>query len=153
MRLDHLFPAQRLAQMGEYMKRFAASFGVEDFQQRDRIPNTRRALALAEVARDEHRLDAFRTRAMDAHWRDGMDLENDNDLRVIARDARLSSQAVELSKSNPSYLARVDAIREEANSAGVQGIPTFVIGKMGMSGCQPYDVFASFAERAAAKRR
>jgi hypothetical protein len=24
---------------------------------------------------------------MHAHWRDGMDLENDDDLRIIARDA------------------------------------------------------------------
>ena len=152
-RLDEFFPPQRLAQMGEYMKKFAASFGVPDFRPRDRIPNTRRALALAEVAREEGRLDPYRRRAMDAHWKDGMDLENDDDLKTIARDAGLSGDAVERSASDPRFLARVDAIREEAGQLGVQGIPTFVIGNLGLSGCQPYEVLAEFASRAGARRR
>lgn len=153
MRLDDYFPAARVAQMAESMKQFAKQFGVDDFRQRDRIPNTRRALALAEVARDEERLDEYRSRAMEAHWRDSMNLENDDDLRTIARDAGLPADAVERSKRDPRYLARVDAIREEAGRIGVQGIPTFVIGRIGLSGCQPYDAFVSFATEAGAKRR
>jgi predicted DsbA family dithiol-disulfide isomerase len=153
MRLDELFPPERLAGMAGYMKDFAARFGVTDFRQRDRIPNTRRALALAEVARDEDRLEPFRNRAMDAHWRDGMDLENDDDLAAMARDAGLTADAVTRSVSDPKYLERVDAMRREADSIGVRGIPTFVIGRYGLSGCQPYEVFVQFAEQAGAARR
>lgn len=139
--------------MAEYMTQFAAQFGVDDFRPRERIPNTRRALALAEVAREEGKLEAFRTRAMDAHWRDGLDLENDDDLRAIARDSGLSDDAVERSKSDPTYLDRVDALRQEANAIGVEGIPTFVAGRYGVAGCQPYDVLAKLVERAGATRR
>jgi predicted DsbA family dithiol-disulfide isomerase len=139
--------------MAESMKNFAAQFGVENFQPRDRIPNTRRALALAEVARDEGKLDVYRTRAMEAHWRDGLDLESDDDLEAIAREAGLSDDAVERSRSDPRFLERIDAIRAEANAIGVEGIPTFVIGNIGLSGCQPYGVFESFAERAGAKKK
>lgn len=153
MRLDQYFPPERLKGMKEYMKEFAARFGVHDFAQRDRIPNTRRALALGEVAREEGRLEPYRQRAMHAHWRDGMDLENDDDLRTMARDAGLSDDAVERSRSDPKYLQRVDAIREEASAAGVQGIPTFVIGSHGFSGAQPYEAFADLAERAGTRRR
>lgn len=154
MRLDEYFPAERLAGMAEYMKDFAASFGVSDFRQRERIPNTRRALALAEVAREEGKLDSYRQRAMHAHWRDEMDLEDDGDLRAIATDAGLTPEAVERSKDDPTYLQRIDAIRVEANSIGVTGIPTFVIGRYGLTGAQPYEAFAAFAERAGvAKRR
>jgi predicted DsbA family dithiol-disulfide isomerase len=153
MRLDERFPPQRLAQMAEYMKSFAAQFGIDDFRQRERTPNTRRALALAEVARDEGRLDEYRNRAMEAHWRDGMDLENDDDLRKIAREAGLSDNAVERSKTDPQYMDRIDEIREEAGRIGVQGIPTFVIGRYGLSGCQPYEVFVDFATQAGAPRR
>jgi 2-hydroxychromene-2-carboxylate isomerase len=103
MRLDEHFPPERLAQMAEYMKSFAAKFGIDDFRQRDRIPNTRRALALAEVARDGGLLDEYRALAMEAHWARGMDLENDDDLRTIARDAGLSDDAVERSRSDPQY--------------------------------------------------
>ena len=153
MRLDEYFPPERLKGMAEYMTRFAAQFGIDDFKQRDRIPNTRRALALAEVAREEGKLEPYRRRAMEAHWRDGLDLENDDDLRAIARDSGLSGDAVERSKSDPRYLDRIDEIREEANRLGVQGIPTFVIRNLGLSGCQPYEVFVGFAEQAGAKRR
>jgi predicted DsbA family dithiol-disulfide isomerase len=153
MRLDERFPPERLAGMGEYMQQFAAQFGVEDFRPRERIPNTRRALALAEVARDEGKLDAFRTRAMEAHWRDGLDLENDDDLRAIAREAGLPDDAVERSKQDSAYLARVDALRDEANAIGVEGIPTFVAGRYGVAGCQPYEALAQLAERAGATRR
>jgi predicted DsbA family dithiol-disulfide isomerase len=139
--------------MAESMTRFAAQFGVTDFRTRDRIPNTRRALALAEVAREEGKLESYRKRAMEAHWRDGLDLENDHDLRTIASDAGLSGDAVERSKSDPRYLEQIDAIREEANRIGVEGIPTFVIENIGLSGCQPYEVFMSFARQAGAKRR
>jgi predicted DsbA family dithiol-disulfide isomerase len=153
MRLDEYFPPQRVAEMAVYMKSFAATFGVEDFRTRDRIPNTRRALALAEVARDEGRLHEFRNRAMEAHWRDAMNLEDDDDLLAIARDTGLSDDAVQRSKDDPQYLERIDAIREEAGRIGVEGIPTFVIGRMGLSGCQPYDVFVDFATQAGAKKR
>lgn len=153
MRLDEYFPAERLAGMAEYMKDFAASFGVTDFRQRERIPNTRRALALAEVAREEGKLEPYRQRAMHAHWRDGMNLEDDGDLRAIASDARLSADAVERSKDDPTYLQRIDAIRVEANAIGVTGIPTFVIGRYGLTGAQPYQAFVEFAERAGAAKR
>jgi predicted DsbA family dithiol-disulfide isomerase len=147
-----MFPPERLNGMAAYMKRFAAQFGIEDFQQRERIPNTRRALALAEVARDEGKLEAFRTRAMDAHWRDGMDLENDSDLAAIARDAGLAESSVERSRA-ADILARVDDAREEAGEIGVQGIPTFIIGNLALSGCQQYAIFEQFAAEAGALRR
>ena len=153
MRLDEYFPPERLAGMAEYMKEFAARFGITDFKQRDRIPNTRRALALAEVAREEGRLEPYRQRAMHAHWRDGMNLEDDADLETIARDAGLSADAVERSKTDPRYLERIDAIRDEASAIGVQGIPTFVIGRYGFSGAQPYENFVALAERAGATKR
>jgi predicted DsbA family dithiol-disulfide isomerase len=152
MRLDEYFPPERLAGMAEYMKNFAAQYGIHDFVQRERIPNTRRALALAEVAREEGKLEPFRQRAMHAHWRDGMDLENDDDLRTIARDAGLAEDAVERAR-DPRYLERVDAIRAEANAVGVEGIPTLVLGRYGFSGAQPYEAFAALAERAGAGKR
>ena len=153
MRLDEYFAPDRLAGMQEHLQKLAAHFGIHDLKQSDRIPNTRRALALAEVARDQGKLDAFRERAMHAHWRDGMDLENDADLRTIANDARLSADAVDQSKNDPRYLARVGDTRDEANELGIRGIPTFVIGQYGMSGAQQYEAFAQLAERAGAVKR
>jgi predicted DsbA family dithiol-disulfide isomerase len=153
MRLDEYFPRERLAGMRAHLQQLAERNSIEGFRQPERIPNTRRALALAEVARDEDRLDAYRQRAMDAHWRDGLNLESDEDLRLIASDAGLSADAVARSTEDPRYLERVDAMRAEANDVGVQGIPTFVLGPYALSGAQPYEVFEELARRAGAAAR
>ena len=148
MRLDEYFPPERLRGMADYMRNFAAQFGIEDFRQPERIPNTRRALALAEIARAEGKLDGYRERAFHAHWRDGMNLEDDRDLRAIASDAGLSRF-----EPDAGDFERIDEIREEADRIGVEGIPTFVIRNHGVAGCQPFDVLAQFAAQAGAQRR
>jgi 2-hydroxychromene-2-carboxylate isomerase len=139
--------------MRERLKQFAAQFGLPDMQVRDRSPNTRRALAIAELARDEGKLPRFRDLAMDAHWRRGMDLERDEDLRAIAAEAGIDPDRAIAASTDPKYLARIDARREEAEARGVTGIPTFVIGNQGVVGCQPYEVLAAFVEESGARRK
>ena len=153
MLLADKFGAARLKGMHENLKKFAESFGITDMKLRDRSPNTRRALAIAELARDEGKLDVFRDLAMDAHWRRGMDLESDDDLRTVAKEAGLDPEKAIRASSDEKYLDRIDERRREANAVGVTGIPTFVIGNQGMVGCQPYEALEEFAEACGAKRR
>ena len=135
------------------LKSFAAEFGLPDMQVRERSPNTRRALAIAELARDEGKLPRFRDLAMDAHWRRGLDLERDEDLRAIAAEAGLDPDRAIAASTDPVYLARIDARRLEAQQRGVTGIPTFVLGNQGVVGCQPYEVLAGFLEESGAQKR
>src|SRR3569832_2026853 len=88
--LQRLFPGRDLAQMHEGTTRFAARFGVTDFQPPARLQNSRRALAVAEWARATGRLEPIRAAAFSAHWRQGKDLEADADLRAIAAAAALN---------------------------------------------------------------
>ena len=117
-----------------------------------RIPNTRRALAAAELARERGVLDEYRTSAMNAHWRDGMNIEADGDLRKVAERAGLDGAAALEAADNPEYLRRIDEVRAEANALGITGIPTFVFGDLqqralAVVGCQPYDVLAGAIRR------
>jgi predicted DsbA family dithiol-disulfide isomerase len=146
-------PRERLPQLKSGLREFAASFGVTDLELPDHMPNTRRALAIAEYAREQGKLDAFRDAAMHAHWRAGKNLEDEQDLREIALDAGLEPEAALHAIGAHQYLQRVDAMREEASSIGVTGIPTLIIGQYGVVGCQPYEVIAQAAERAGARRR
>jgi predicted DsbA family dithiol-disulfide isomerase len=140
------------------MAQFAASFGVTGMKHPPRIPNTRRALAIAELAREKGVLDAFRRSAMEAHWREEKDLELDTDLGLIAGRAGLDRGEAVSASRDPRYLARIDAVRAEANELGFTGIPTFVFGELEDSpsavvGCQPYETLARAAERAGATPR
>lgn len=146
-------PRERLPQLKSSLREFAASFGVADLELPARLPNTRRVLAIAEYAREQGKLEAFREAAMHAHWKEEKNLEDEQDLREITLRAGLEPEAAMHARDTERYLQRVDAVREEASSMGVTGIPTWVIGRYGVVGCQPYEVIAQAAERAGARRR
>ncbi len=152
MRVTDLFPAARMAEMREFMKSFAARFDVE-MNAPEHLPNTRRALAIAELAREQGRLDAFRDAAMEAHWRGGKDLEDDADLRAIATRAGIDPEAALQAADDQEYQGRVDALHAEAGSSGVTGVPTFFIGDQCVVGCQPYAVIMKAARRAGASSK
>ena len=153
MPLSALFPAARLPSLRAHMQQFAAGFGVTGMNHPDHIPNTRRVLAMAELARDRGRLDPFREAAMVGYWREGFDLESDRDLRTIAERAGLAAADALAAADDPKFLARVDGRQADARRNGVTGIPTFFIGDEAVVGCHPYDVLAAAARRAGARPR
>src|SRR5262245_24693646 len=87
--LATLFPGVDLQALHQRTKRFAAGFGVTGFEPPNMLRNTRRALAVAELARDRGRLAPFRAAAFRAHWREGKNLEDLGDLAEIAVSAGL----------------------------------------------------------------
>ncbi len=148
--MAEMFSAPRAARMREYMKTFAAQFGIHDMGSPSRLPNTRRVLAMAELARDVGRLDAFRHHAMNAHWTEGKDLESPSHLLGIAAAAGLDPEKALQAGTDPAYLERVAAERRKGHARGVTGIPTFFFGALPVVGCQPYEVLAATARRAGA---
>lgn len=139
--------------MAAHLVAFAATFGVQGFAPRERIPNTRKALAIAEFARDRGRLHPLRHAVMEAYWRAGRDIEDDAVLSDCAREAGLDPAAALAAVGDPIYRGRVDAMGAEAQRVGVTGIPTFVMGSHGVVGCQPYEVIAALAESEGATRK
>ncbi len=139
--------------MLNYMQVFAKSFGVTDMRRSKWMPNTRRALAVAEFARDHDKLDEFRQLAMDAHWKEGRNIEDDAVLRDLASAAGLDPDKAAHAAGDPIYNRRLDDLRREFKSVGTGGIPTFVFGKEAVEGCQPYEVLERVALRAGVNRR
>lgn len=144
--LTDKFPPEQLAKMRPRLLAFAEGMGVTGMRMNDWSPNTRRVLAMAEYAREEGKLDAFRTGAMEAYWREGKNLEDDTVLRELAQAAGLDADAALAAGHDPKYLDIIDHTRFEANAMGVTAIPTFIMGNQGVVGCQPYDVLAEVVE-------
>lgn len=153
MPIERYFPGHKLEGVRKYLHDFARSFGVEDMKAPGHLPNTRRILAVSEMARDLGKLEPFRERAMNAYWREGRNVEDMEVIRIVAADSGLDAEAAAQAASDPSYLARVEAMRGEASEAGVTGIPTFFFDDRMVVGCQPYDVLTKVAVHSGAKRR
>jgi predicted DsbA family dithiol-disulfide isomerase len=149
----------RLDEMHAHLRGVAEKLGVE-MKFPARTPNTRRALAIAELARDQGRLQQWRDAAMDAHWLHGRDIEDDATLRALATDAGLDPDAAIAATADPALRARVAAMGEEAARYGVTGIPSWVFvpgaaGRPGVRvvGCQPYEVLQAACMQAGVERR
>jgi predicted DsbA family dithiol-disulfide isomerase len=151
MDLARLHPNQGKSDMGSYILKFAAGFGIHDIKPSARLPNTRRPLAAAEYARSQGKLDAFRSLVMDAHWKEGKNIEDEAVLRQLAAAAGLDPDKAIKASVDPAYSQRVAATRVEYKKLGVGGIPTFIIGSEIVEGCQPYEILADAAHRAGAR--
>jgi predicted DsbA family dithiol-disulfide isomerase len=146
-----VFGQRRSEAMRAHLARFSASFGVEmGFP--PRMQNTRRALAVGEIARAHGRQDAFRDAAMKAYWREDADLEDIETLDRLAQSVGLEPDAARAVDSDPRWLATIDEVRAEATELGVPGIPTFVFGEPSpdtvVVGCQPLEVLRAAAQAA-----
>jgi predicted DsbA family dithiol-disulfide isomerase len=145
--------AELIARYGESMEqrmrdRFAED-GLDYNPNPDVIPHTFDALRLTELARDLGRHDEIHDRLMDAYWRDAVDLGNHDELRRLLHD--LPADDVERVLASDEYRDRVHASTAQAQSAGINGIPAWVIdGKLLVPGAQPREVFEqAFAQLAA----
>jgi len=141
--LARLFPGYQTSDKREYINKFAASFGIKDMASPEALPNTRHILAMAEYAREVGKLDTFRTLAMQVRWKDGQDLENSSVLGDLADASGINREKALAACDSPDYLARVDSLKAEAKRMGITGIPTFIIGKTRIEGCQHYQILVN----------
>ena len=151
--LDAMFGAERVARMRPYLLDFAKAQGVTGMVVPPHKPSTRKALALAEWARDRGKLHEVRTALMDAYWRHGLDVEDDAVLARVAEDVGLDGGAAIGESRAPEILARVAAMGRDAAAAGVTGIPTFDVGTERIVGAQPYPVLAEAVVRQGGRPR
>jgi predicted DsbA family dithiol-disulfide isomerase len=151
--LGKLFPGVHLPSLHERTKSFARSFGVTGFQPPDWLWNSRMAMALAEHARDQGKLEPFRRAVMHAHWREGKSIESVDDLGRMVAAADLDPGPALAAARDPELLARVDERQAVARAHGISGIPTFVVGSARIVGCQPYEAMLAAARRGGAVER
>jgi predicted DsbA family dithiol-disulfide isomerase len=150
--MAEVFPPTRLAMMRERLRTVASRFNVK-MGEPSWLPNTRKALAVAEWARDQGKLWEFRDVAMDSHWLHGGDLGADANLAKLAGSVGLDGEQAVAAGHERVYLDRVRANRELGDRRGVEGVPTSFIGPIAVVGCAPYADFVEMATTAGVGRR
>jgi predicted DsbA family dithiol-disulfide isomerase len=90
--------AQLLARYGEGMtervRAFFAERGLDYNPHPEVVPNTRRALQLAELARERGEHEAAHERLMDAYWAEARDLGDPDVLRELGEELALPAEDV-----------------------------------------------------------
>ena len=130
--------------------RFAAA-GLE-YNRAAVVPNTKTALRLTELAREQSLHEPFHDRLMDAYWAEAVNIGDTGELRRLAAETGLDATGVERVLADPTaYLDVVEGSTAQAQSIGINAIPAFLLDRrLIVMGAQPLDVFRqAFAQLAA----
>ena len=113
-----------------------------------KVPNSRRALMLAELARDRGVLDELHPRLFDAYWVRDRDLGDEGVLVDEGTAVGLDRDAILAALSTAEYAERVSEQTDAALELGAGGVPAWVIDERFLiPGAQPHDVFDQVLER------
>ncbi len=112
------------------------------FHPPDRIPSSRRALAVTELARDRGLHEPVHARLMHAYWSEATDIGDDAVLLDLVAEAGLPRGDAEAALVNGEYVERVLASTRRAHAHGINAIPAFVLDdRLLVMGAQPRATF------------
>jgi predicted DsbA family dithiol-disulfide isomerase len=124
------YPKTQWRQMMDNLERMADEEGLV-FAPRRFTTNSRRALLLAEAAKDEGRdaFDALADAVYRAYFTEGRNIGDEAVLRGVAKGAGLPDGLADRAWSDSAYDERLQGHMAVARRAGVRGTPTFIIGR------------------------
>jgi predicted DsbA family dithiol-disulfide isomerase len=136
---------------GGFSDRLNAMFseaGLPFARELTKVSNSRRALMLAELARDRGVLHELHPRLFDASWVRDRDLGDEDVLVEEGMSVGLDRDEILAALSNGEYARRVAEQTDAALELGAGGVPAWVIDERFLiPGAQPHDVFDRVLER------
>jgi len=114
----------------------------------EKIPNSRHALTLGELARDRGVFDVLHPRLFDAYWARGLDIGDEGVLVDEGTAAGLDEAEIRDTFRDGPYGERIQEQTEAAIEIGAGGVPAWLIdGRALVPGAQPHETFDRVLER------
>jgi predicted DsbA family dithiol-disulfide isomerase len=122
--------------------------GLPHIASLDRVPNSRRALMLAELARDRGSFEALHPSLFEAYWARGRDIGDEAVLVEEGAAVGLDEADIADVLSGERYLGRIEEQTRLAIELGAGGVPAWLIDeRLLVPGAQPHEVFEHALER------
>jgi len=115
--------------------------------------NSRLAQELGKWADTQPGGEAIHDALYRAYFVDGVNVGDVEALLVVARAVGLDVAAAREVLESRSFKDAVDADWEKSRQYGVTGVPTFVAGRQGVVGAQPYEALEQLLQEAGAEAR
>ena len=117
------------------------------FDPPERIPNSRAALAVTELARDRGLHHAVHARLMHAYWAEARDIGDRDTLLDLVGEAGLDRDDAAAALGAGTYVERVLESTRRAHAHGINAVPAFVFDeRLLVMGAQPHEVFEQAVE-------
>ena len=143
--LEELFAGRDLdiPAIQEHLKELMRLEGLP-YGNRTHTYNSRLAQELSKWGERFSESSMLNQKIFEAYFVDGQNLANQNLLVKLAGEAGLSTQEAREVFENRVFKEAVDIDWMRSRPIGISGVPTFVIGKYGISGAQPYEMLERF---------
>jgi predicted DsbA family dithiol-disulfide isomerase len=123
--------------------------GLPHAEPLEKVPNSRKALMLAEFARERGVFDELHPRLFEAYWGRGRDIGDDEVLIEEGTAVGLDAAEIVGVLRDQRYLDGIEEQTRDAIGLGVSGVPAWVIDqRLLVPGAQPHEVFARALEQA-----
>jgi len=119
------------------------------YGERSMTYNSRLAQELGAWADEQPGGEAIHDALFKAYFVDGRNIGDPDELVRIAESVGLPGDKAREVITKRTHRAAVDADWKKAAEYGVTGVPTFVVGKQGVVGAQPYEVLERLVKEAA----
>jgi predicted DsbA family dithiol-disulfide isomerase len=119
-----------------------AEAGLPFAPERTRVPSSRKALQLSELARERGLYDALHPRLFDAYWHRDLDIGDPAVLVEEARAAGLDPDEAAETVAGDRYLDGIVSDTQRAVAVGVTGVPAWLVDdRLLIPGAQPHELF------------
>ena len=145
--LEELFRGRNydIAKMQAQMRARMAAEGLP-YGNRTMTYNSRLAQELGKWADTQPRGEAIHDALFKAYFVDGRNIGDVEELLKIAKSIGLPEDEARQVLEKRTFQAAIDADWEKSRQYGVTGVPTFVAGRQGVVGAQPYETLVQLME-------
>jgi predicted DsbA family dithiol-disulfide isomerase len=151
MARERLLPPEYIARARRSVDVMAREVGLR-MEPKDRLINTRLALATAEFARERGAFEPVHRALFKGHWEGTAELDRVADLRRIVAEPGLDPDELEVALASARYEPLIDRHRADAGSVGIDAIPSHIVGgRYLLVGAQPTAVFEEVLRRIASE--
>ena len=123
------------------------------YSHRTHTYNSRLAQELGKWADTQPGGEAIHDALYRAYFVDGVNVGDVEALLVVAEAVGLDVAAARTVLESRSFKDAVDADWEKSRQYGVTGVPTFVVGRQGVVGAQPYETLEKLLQEAGVEAR
>lgn len=135
-----------IAMVIENVNKLAAEIGLK-LRLPPKISNSKKALVLAEYAKEKGKFNEYNYEVFKAYWQDQKDIGSIDILTNILDKIGLDPKGARSYLKKERGKKRIKMFYFEAQSLGIDGVPTFVIGGQIIEGAQPYDIIKNMVEK------
>lgn len=132
-------PRAGMERLGEHLEHMAQEEGL-DMSRPPFRSNSHLAMAADLFARDARLQEPYHSNMFKAYWQEHRNIGLREVVLEVGAESGLDAEELAKALDDGRYEAEMAAVYDECGQYGINGVPTFIIGRYMVVGAQPYEM-------------